>query len=139
MVGNTEHGSKMKGISTMNNITDLLKTGESEQIEFKPSLSQKDNIMATISAFSNTYGGIKIIGVSDIGKPMGMGIEKNTMANLANQIKQNTDPAIIKQFFRIKYIEEVGTGTNNIIVKCIDFGLPEPEFKCTAMSLVFTL
>lgn len=50
-----------------------------------------------------------------------------------------TNPAIAKQFFWVKYIEEVGTGTNKIIEKCFDWGLPEPEFKCTGTSLVVTL
>ena len=89
----------------MNNITDLLKTGESEQIEFKPSLSQQDNIMATISAFSNTNGGVLIIGVSDRGEPLGMDIGKKTIENLANQIKQNTDPAIYPSI-RIEEIQD---------------------------------
>ncbi len=89
----------------MNNITNLLKTGESEQTEFKPSLSQQDNIMATISAFSNTHGGILIIGVSDSGKPLGMDIGKNTIETLANRIKQNTDPAIYPSI-RIEEIED---------------------------------
>jgi len=63
----------------MNNITDLLKTGESEQTEFKPSLSQQDNITATITAFSNTNGGVLIIGVSDRDEPLGMDIGKKLL------------------------------------------------------------
>nr|QNO52173.1 hypothetical protein MDNCFBIC_00044 [Methanosarcinales archaeon ANME-1 ERB6] len=35
-------------------IKDLIKKGESETVEFKPSLSQTDKIMESISAFSNT-------------------------------------------------------------------------------------
>lgn len=89
----------------MNNITDILKTGESEQTEFKPSLSQQDNIMATISAFSNTHGGVLIIGVSDNGEPLRMDIGNHTLENLANQIKQNTDPAIYPSI-RIEEIED---------------------------------
>ena len=89
----------------MNNITDRLKIGESEQIEFKPSLSQQDNIMAIISAFSNTDGGVLIIGVSDRGEPLGMDIGKNTIEILANQIKQNTDPAIYPSI-RIEEIKD---------------------------------
>jgi hypothetical protein len=38
-------------------LKDLLKEGESETVEFKPSLSQMDKIIESISAFSNTKGG----------------------------------------------------------------------------------
>lgn len=73
-------------------LKDLLKEGESETVEFKPSLSQMDKIIESISAFSNTKGGTVIIGVSDKGEVLGVDIGKNTIESLANQIKQNTDP-----------------------------------------------
>jgi len=49
------------------------------------------------------------------------------------------NPLIAKQFFWIKYIEEVGTGTNKIIEWCTDWGLPEPDFEYTGTSLVVIL
>ncbi|NJD77977.1 MAG: hypothetical protein FIB08_12940 [Candidatus Methanoperedens sp.] len=70
----------------------LLKEGESETVEFKPSLSQMDKITESISAFSNTKGGRMVIGMSDKGEVLGVDIGKNTIESLANQIKQNTDP-----------------------------------------------
>jgi len=73
-------------------LKDLLKEGESETVEFKPSLSQMDKITESISAFSNTKGGNVVIGVSDKGEVLGIDIGKNTIESLANQIKQNTDP-----------------------------------------------
>jgi ATP-dependent DNA helicase RecG len=73
-------------------LNDLLKEGESETVEFKPSLSQIDKITESISAFSNTKGGTVVIGVSDKGEVLGVDIGKNTIESLANQIKQNTDP-----------------------------------------------
>lgn len=73
-------------------IKDLLKEGESETVEFKPSLSQMDKIMGSISAFSNTKGGTLVIGVSDKGEVLGVNIGTRTIENLANQVKQNTDP-----------------------------------------------
>ena len=75
-------------------LKDLLKEGESETVEFKPSLSQMDKITESISAFSNTKGGTVVIGVSDRGKVLGVDIGKNTIESLANQIKQNTDPMV---------------------------------------------
>jgi ATP-dependent DNA helicase RecG len=44
---------------------ELIKEGESETLEFKPSPSQMDKIMESLSAFSNTKGGVVVIGVSD--------------------------------------------------------------------------
>ncbi len=48
------------------------------------------------------------------------------------------NPLIAKQFFWIKYIEEVGTGTNKIIEWCAEWGLPEPDFEYTGTSIVVT-
>jgi len=73
-------------------IKDLLKEGESETVEFKPSLSQMDKIIGSISAFSNTKGGTLVIGVSDKGEVLGVDIGTRTIESLANQVKQNTDP-----------------------------------------------
>ena len=49
------------------------------------------------------------------------------------------NPLIAKAFFWIKYIEEVGTGTNKIIEWCKEWGLPEPDFEFTGTSMVVTL
>ncbi|MCL0098621.1 ATP-binding protein [Dehalococcoidia bacterium] len=46
----------------------------------------------SISAFSNAKGGAVIIAVSDSGKVLGVDIGKKTIENLANRIKQITDP-----------------------------------------------
>ncbi|PIU67983.1 MAG: hypothetical protein COS84_02460, partial [Armatimonadetes bacterium CG07_land_8_20_14_0_80_40_9] len=49
------------------------------------------------------------------------------------------NPLIASAFFWIKYIEEVGTGTNKIIDWCKEWELPEPDFEYTETSLVVTL
>lgn len=38
----------------------------------------------------------------------------------------------------VKYVEEVGTGTNKIIKWCKEWELPEPEFEDTRTSFVLT-
>ena len=78
----------------MRELVNLLKEGESETVEFKPSLSQTDKILECVSAFSNTKGGILVIGVRDTGEVIGVDIGKRTLESLATRIKQNTDPAI---------------------------------------------
>ena len=49
------------------------------------------------------------------------------------------NPLIAKQFFWLKYVEEVGTGTNKIIKWCREWGLSEAVFEYAASSLVVTL
>lgn len=80
------------------NIKELIKTGESKTLEFKKSLQLKDEIGETVSAFSNTKGGTIIVGFDeDKDKIVGVGIGKNTVEELANYIKQHTDPHIFPQ------------------------------------------
>lgn len=84
---------------------DLIKEGESETVEFKPSLSQTDKIMGSISAFSNTKGGTVVIGVTDKGEVHGVDIGKRTIENLANGIKQNIDPMVYPSI-RVEKIDD---------------------------------
>lgn len=67
---------------------------ESTTVECKPSLSQINEIIETISAFSNTEGGKVFVGVSKTGKIIGMQIGKGTIEKLTNSISQNTDPKV---------------------------------------------
>ena len=69
---------------------------------FKESLRLKDEIGETVSAFSNSDGGTILVGVSDDGGVTGVDIGKNTLEELANYIKRNTDPQI---FPRIEITE----------------------------------
>lgn len=69
-------------------------SGESTTIEWKPSLSQMNEIIESVTALANTEGGRLIIGVSREGKPVGISIGKDTIENLANKIAQHTEPKI---------------------------------------------
>lgn len=71
-----------------------LELTESETIEFKRSLAERNEILDTISAFSNTRGGTIFIGVEDNGNVSGVNIGNGTIETLVNEIKQNTDPKI---------------------------------------------
>ena len=48
------------------------------------------------------------------------------------------NPLIARQFFWIKFVEEVGTGTNDMIDYCREWGIPEPEFKHVTGDFVVT-
>jgi len=82
-------------ISNNMNLKELIKKGESENIEFKKSLQLKDEIGETVSAFSNSRGGKIIVGVDDKNKEViGVEIGENTIENLANYIKRYTDSPV---------------------------------------------
>lgn len=86
------------------NIKELIDRGESQDLEFKESLRLKEEIGETVSAFSNSNEGVVLVGVSDGGEPIEMDIGGNTLEELANYIKRNTDP----QIFPTVKILEVG-------------------------------
>ncbi len=76
-------------------ITELIKKGESETIEFKETFDNRT--VETAVAFANTKGGHIFIGVSDQGVKKGVQIGKETLSSWANQISQGTQPRIIPE------------------------------------------
>jgi len=74
------------------NISKLIGSSESTTIEWKPSLSQINEIIETIVGLANTEGGKVFIGVSKDGKIIGVSIGKDTIENLTNRIAQHTEP-----------------------------------------------
>ena len=74
--------------------TNRLRIEESETVEFKTSLSETKKIIETLSAFSNGKGGRALVGIDDDGYVKGIDIGRNTIENLANDIKRNTDPPL---------------------------------------------
>ncbi|NJE31490.1 DeoR family transcriptional regulator [Thermococcus sp. 18S1] len=76
-------------------ICELVERGENDGVEFKENPDIK-KILIAVSAFANTHGGLIIIGVRDRdGKVVGVQIGKETLAKLANEIAQNTEPEVI--------------------------------------------
>lgn len=98
------------------NITELICQGECETTEFKTSLAEWRDVIETICAFSNRNGGSIFIGVGDNCEVIGVDCGKSTLENLANQIKQNTDPVIYPSI-RIEIIE----GKSIIVVDVKEF------------------
>jgi ATP-dependent DNA helicase RecG len=78
----------------MNDLLKLISRGENEGLELKESLRLKEEICQVVSAFSNANGGSILVGISNDGKVIGVDIGRNTIEELANYIKRNTDPAI---------------------------------------------
>jgi len=75
-------------------LSKLIEKGESETLEFKPSLSQVNEIVEAISGLTNAKGGNVLIGVSNSGEVLGVKIGKDTIERLTNKICDNTDPRI---------------------------------------------
>ncbi|MBE0523981.1 MAG: putative DNA binding domain-containing protein [Methanosarcinales archaeon] len=82
------------------NLPDLIKTGESENIEFKEKFDEQT--IESAVAFANTKGGIIFIGVSDKNNIKGINVGKETLNQWANQISQSTNPRIIPELEKIK-------------------------------------
>ena len=102
--------------------TEMIRRGESEKLEFKESLSLRDEIGKAISAFSNTNGGIILVGVTDVGSVIGVDIGSNTIENEAGYIKRHTDPPI---FPFIKVLEADG---KNIVAIEVEESSDKPVF-----------
>jgi len=104
------------------NIEELIEKGESQNLEFKESLKLKEEIGETVSAFSNSGGGAVIVGVSDGGGVFGVDIGKNTVEELANYIKRNTDPQV---FPSVKILER---GGKNVVLVEVTESAEKPVF-----------
>ena len=92
----------------------LVKTGESESIEFKKSTAQLHTAFETISAFLNKRGGIVLIGVTDSGKIVGQDVSDRTKQEIARYISK-IEPAA-QSLINVEYIP-VGNQKNVIIIK----------------------
>jgi len=75
-------------------ILDLIKQGESEILEFKKSTSSLREGIETSCAFANKHGGYLIFGIDDKGAILGQQVTDDTIKNIANAMKLNTDPKL---------------------------------------------
>jgi ATP-dependent DNA helicase RecG len=82
---------------TKEELKKLIGQSEGHNLELKKSTSLRQEIGQAVSAFANTNGGIILIGISPDGEIVGVDIGKKTVEDLANLIKENTDPKIYPQ------------------------------------------
>ncbi len=78
----------------MDNILDLFSKGESETVEFKKSTSLLREGIETICALANRRGGYLLFGVDDNGRVIGQQVTDETLRNIANEVKLNSDPKL---------------------------------------------
>ena len=74
-------------------IETLLKTGESQAVEFKASFGRE--ALESLVAFANAQGGTVLIGITDDGNVCGTTVGKETLNDWLGRIKSVTSPAII--------------------------------------------
>lgn len=103
-------------------IKNLVHSRECQGMEWKASLAEKHEIGKTVSAFANTNDGIILVGISPQGSYVGVSIGKNTLENLANQIKQSTDPKTDTS------IVEYSIDEKNIIKISVSEAVKKPVF-----------
>jgi len=85
-------------------IRNEIKKGESKILEFKKELPQKDHLIKTVIAFSNTSGGKLIIGVDDKGTIVGLSTSADIikmMEYLSSLISDSCYPNIIPEIYTV--------------------------------------
>lgn len=105
-------------------LVDLIQMGESSKVQFKVRVNNANSIGAEMVAFSNTKGGMIIIGVDDkTGTLNGLSFEElqETNALLANAASNNVKAPIYI------YTETVKVEGRNIIVAHISEGTSKPH------------
>jgi ATP-dependent DNA helicase RecG len=78
----------------MDDVQHLLASGESQTVEFKKSTASLRDAIETLCAFANQHGGYVIFGVDDHGTVVGQHVSDDTLKNIANAVKLNTDPKL---------------------------------------------
>ena len=112
----------MMVMPVFSSIDEILKKGESDKIEFKSSLGEWRDILETICAFSNTKGGLIIIGVDDKGNVLGVDIGRKSLERLENDIHQFIDPKVYPEISIKAYDNKL------LIVISVEEGFNKPYF-----------
>ncbi|MGM9510753.1 AlbA family DNA-binding domain-containing protein [Larkinella sp. GY13] len=87
------------------NLTELIARGEGTRLEFKSTIHTAYRIARTLTAFSNTSGGLLLIGVSDDGRVSGIESELYEMQKIEKATDLLIDPAISVSY---EVINELG-------------------------------
>jgi hypothetical protein len=83
-------------MTTPNELTELIKLGEGQTLEFKKSeiLSQNNDLAKLMVAFANTMGGKILVGVDDNGDIEGMKSKKGHDTHIVNIARDKCEPPI---------------------------------------------
>jgi len=86
----------------MINYAEELSGGESEWLEFKKTTALLKEAVQTLCAFANHKGGVLYFGVADNGSVLGQSVTDDTLKNIANTVKLNTDPKLYPQVEKVE-------------------------------------
>jgi len=86
----------------MESISQIIKHGESEAVEFKKSTGLLREGIETICAFANHKGSYLIFGMEDDGTVIGQQISDDTIKNVANAVNLNTEPKLYPTIETVK-------------------------------------
>ena len=75
------------------NLEEIIRSGESETVEFKESFN--DAVIEALSAFANASGGTVFVGIADDGTVKGISVSQKIVPQWLNEIKTKTDSAIV--------------------------------------------
>jgi len=81
-------------------VQELIRNGEGERVEFKERFGKE--VIQTVVALTNTYGGHVIIGINDKGRVKGVKLGKETLKDWYNEITQNIEPKINFRIEKVK-------------------------------------
>ena len=87
---------------------------ENEQLEFKKSTGLLKEAVISACAFANKNGGAIYFGIKDNGEVLGQMVSDDTLKNIANTIKLNTEPRL---FPTVEEIEIEGKSCIKVTVE----------------------
>jgi ATP-dependent DNA helicase RecG len=102
-------------------LSELVKRGESEEVEFKKSTAQLDRALKSVCSFLNHKGGMVYFGISK-DKIVGQEVSEQTLKSISQKIRQRIKPEISPEI-KVLEIEE-----KSIIEVIISEGRNKPYF-----------
>jgi ATP-dependent DNA helicase RecG len=90
----------------------ILANGESDTVEFKSSFGKA--VIEAVCAFANHRGGMVLVGISDVGRVVGVSCSEESVQTWVNEITQNTAPSIIPN------VEIVELGNRTVVCIRVD-------------------
>ncbi len=89
-------------VQKVDEVLELIGKGESETLEFKRSTASLREAIETSCAFANHRGGHILFGIGEDGAIVGQQVTDDTIKNIANAVKLNTDPKLYPNIQKIE-------------------------------------